>query len=223
MRCFSVFKKKKNSTISPKHTARCAGVVLAPPETFRTSYKVILAQHLSPQTGSECLQSTFVYRIARAHLHCMLSLRSFHGGTDFPHMSLVQIVQSPLLSTQIKRRSPNETQMWNVSAQLDLRQLRLRGRLFPESHNIRKTISITPLWPESAKRSRLVWKEKHEHVFSVYFEKAAPTWGDEQKSPHGRIKMCKGNFSKMLSRWRRFKSSCLTNENSCRLPWSAGS
>lgn len=104
-----------------------------------------------------------MYRIARAHLQCMLSLRSFHRGMDFPHMSPVQIVQSP--RTQIKRRSPNETQMWNVSAQLDLRQLRLRGRLFPESHNIHKTISITPLWPESAKRSRSFWKE---NTFSVF-------------------------------------------------------
>lgn len=114
-----------------------------------------------------------MYRNARAHLQCMLSLRSFHRGTDFPHMSLVQIVQSPLLRTQIKCRSPNETQMWNVSAQLDLRQLRLQGRLFPESHNIHKTISITPLWPESAKRSRLVWKE-NTSTFSVFTLKNQP-------------------------------------------------
>lgn len=106
-----------------------------------------------------------MYQMARAHLQCMLSLRSFHRGLDFPHMSLVQIVQSP--RTQIKRKSPNETQMWNVSAQLDLRQLRLRGRLFPESHNINKTISITPLWPESAKRSRLLWKENTFSVFTL--------------------------------------------------------
>lgn len=108
----------------------------------------------------------------------MLSLRSFHGGTDFPHMSPVQTVRSPLPSTQIKRRSPNETQMWNVSAQLDLRQLGLRGRLFPESRNIHETISITPLWPESAKRCRLDWKGNASTHLSVYFEKSAPTQGE---------------------------------------------
>lgn len=82
-------------------------------------------------------------------------------------MSLVQIASSPFSRTQIKRRSLNETQMWNVSAQLDLRQLRLRGRLFPESHNIHKTIPITPLWPKSFKCSRLVWKE-NTSAFSVF-------------------------------------------------------
>lgn len=74
--------------------------------------------------------------------------------------------------------APNETQMWNVSAQLDLRQLGLRGRLFPESHNIHETISITPLRPESAKRCRSDWKENASTHLSVYFKKSAPTRGE---------------------------------------------
>lgn len=97
----------------------------------------IMSFLLSPCPGSGCLQSTFVYGIARARLQCMLSWRPFHHGTDFPHMSPVQHVGSPLMRTQINRSGLNETQMWNVSAGLDVRQLRLRGRFFPESHHFR--------------------------------------------------------------------------------------
>lgn len=52
--------------------------------------------------------------------------------------------------TQIKRSSLNETQMWNASAELRLRQPPLRGFLFPESHNTRKTVSIAPRAGRSA-------------------------------------------------------------------------
>lgn len=77
----------------------------------------------------------------------------------------------PLMQTQIKRSSLNETQMWNVSAELHLRQRPLQGFLFPESHNTRKTVSITP----PARRALRVGLEgKHKHAFSVYLSKSAP-------------------------------------------------
>lgn len=93
--------------------------------------------------------------------------------------SPVQHVGSPLMRTQTNRSSLNETQMWNVSAGLDLRQLRLRGRLFPESHHFRETVPITPLQRHSAKRFRLVWKQ-NTSTFSVFtFQKSTPTQGNE--------------------------------------------
>lgn len=159
-----MFKKKKLNHISKTHTEVCWSRC-SPSRDAQNQREGRSCTTSVPSAWRRALAKHFcVYRIARAHLQCMLSLRSFHGGTDFPHMSPVQTVRSPLPSTQIKRRSPNETQMWNVSAQLDLRQLGLRGRLFPESHNIHETISITPLWPESAKRCRLDWKER-QHAF----------------------------------------------------------
>lgn len=77
----------------------------------------------------------------------------------------------PLMQTQIKRSSLNETQMWNVSAELHLRQRPLRGFLFPESHNTRKTVSITP---RASQALQVSLEGKHKHVFSVYLSKLAP-------------------------------------------------
>lgn len=95
--------------------------------------------------------------------------RSFRHGTAFPRAE-----PPPLMQTQIKRSSLNGTQMWNVSAELHLRQRPLRGFLFPESHNARKTVSITPLRHEPAKRSGSGLGGKHTHVFSVYLSSSAP-------------------------------------------------
>lgn len=128
--------------------------------------------------------------IARVRLQCMLSSRSFHHGTGFPLMSPVQRADPPpLKETQIKRSSRNGTQMWNVSAELHLRQRPLRGFLFPENHNTRKTVSITPLRHEPAERSRSVGEE-NTSTFSLFTCQNRLLFRRSRKN-----KDTKGNFS----------------------------
>lgn len=82
------------------------------------------------------------------------------------------------------------------------------SRHFGPSH------SNAPGWFGRKTRARfqcLLWK------ISSYLRRRA-------KPPaHGTIKICKGNFSKMLSWWRRFQTTSLTNKNSHRVSWSAES
>lgn len=94
---------------------------MCPKRTLRHLFSVLpnRENRIFGQQSSSCSsgESTVVHV-------CVLPSRSFHHGVDFPHMSLVQHVESPLMRTQISRSRLNETQMWNISAQLDLRQLR---------------------------------------------------------------------------------------------------
>lgn len=100
----------------------------------------------------------------------------------FPHMSPVQTVRSPLPSTQIKRRSPNETQMWNVSAQLDLRQLGSPGTFVPRKPQYsRDNLHHATPAPVGQDACRLDWKENASARLSAYLEKSAPTRGENQQ------------------------------------------
>lgn len=121
--------------------------------------------HLWTWTSWDSPPRSGVHRIARCHRGRSVTERLFLVPNPPP---------PPLMQTQIKRSSLNGTQMWNVSAELHLRQRPLRGFLFPESHNARKTVSITPLRHEPAKRSGSGLGGKHTHVFSVYLSSSAP-------------------------------------------------
>ena len=140
----------KTKAISKTHTEVCWGDF--------SSHRD-LQKHFCPTFVPSDWQPVHVEHFCVWNRTCTSVVQVVVEVVDFPHMSLVQIVQSPLLRTQIKRRSPNETQMWNVCGQLDLRQPRLRGHLFPESHNIHRTISITPLGLSQPSAPGWFWKE----------------------------------------------------------------
>lgn len=137
-----------NTTYGDEHHAICSLALLLLTKFLRRRALLCLGSHV-------CACSACCHRglsiMERIFLSCPQS----------------NVPSPPLMQTQIKRSSLNGTQMWNVSAELHLRQRPLRGFLFPESHNTRKTVPITPLRHEPAKRSRSVWKE-NTSTFSVF-------------------------------------------------------
>lgn len=108
--------------------------------------------------------STLVYGMARC---CHRGLSTTERVFLSCHQS--NVPNPPLMQTQIKRSRLSGTQMWNVSAELHLRQRPLRGFLFPESHN-----TDARRHQSRHERSRSVLEAKHEHVSSVYLSKPTP-------------------------------------------------
>lgn len=209
--------------LSPKHIQRCAAVILAPTwdcsETVRRSFlRNICPLRLTVSACRALLCIETHVHICSACCHWDLSiverifLTCHWSKLSNPHSCAHKSSAEARMKHKCGMSQHSWTCVSSVSRDICSQKATIFTRQSPSRH-FGPSQPNAPGWFGRKTRARfqcLLWK------INPYLRRWA------KPPPHGRIKICKGNSSKMLSWWRRFKTGSLTNKNSCRVSRSAG-